>query len=590
MARLADARQITFLQVAAGRAETDDLDAGTDQSTQQGRLRARVAGELEAYAARAPVQRRDAAVSGEQGFERAPVAVEFQRQRAAVQRSAGQCAMFDEAPAVEHQHMGRVLFEFAEDVRGHEQRHAVGLQRAEECGKLVARRRVQARGGFVEHQHAWRVDDCLRDGDPLAESARQRAGAFLQPIGQAEPGRGVVYPPVETATYAVRGGRVMQAARDAEVVVQPEEIRQVTEALVAASRFVDDVDAVDDHAAGERPLESAQAAHQRRLARAVGTDQRRDAAGIDAEAEIVEGTHAGIVEGEFADVDHGPHCACSGAQRVATPRGPRLTSPDAAGTLAPMKPRPESPCAKATRCGLARALSKRGYCSRTAAAALIAAGRVSVDGRVERNPEAPTTAESRIAVDGVALATVRLTYLMLNKPRGLVTTTADEHARDTVYRCLRGADLPWLAPVGRLDKASEGLLLMTNDTGWAARITDSAGGVEKTYHVQIDTVPDAALIAALRAGVVLEDGARLGVASARVLRAGERHGWLEVALHEGRNRHLRRLLGALGVDVLRLVRVAIGGLLLGDLAKGAWRVLSADEVRRLGGTRQAPGS
>ncbi len=250
-----------------------------------------------------------------------------------------------------------------------------------------------------------------------------------------------------------------------------------------------------------------------------------------------------------------------------------------------MKFRPESPRARSTRSGLARALSKRGYCSRSAAAALIAAGRVSLDGRVERNPEAPSTADSRIEVDGVALAAAPLTYLVLNKPRGLVTTTADEHARDTVYRCLQDANLPWVAPVGRLDKASEGLLLMTNDTVWAARITDPGRGVEKTYHVQIDRVPDAALIAALRAGVSLADGTRLGVVGARILRTGERHGWLEIVLDEGRNRHLRRLLAALGVDVLRLVRVAIGELVLGDLAKGAWRLLDADEVRRLDGTR-----
>jgi len=238
------------------------------------------------------------------------------------------------------------------------------------------------------------------------------------------------------------------------------------------------------------------------------------------------------------------------------------------------------------RHGLARALSKRGYCSRSAAAALIASGRVRLDGRVERNPEAPATADSRIEVDGAPLAAVPLTYLMLNKPRGLVTTTADEHARDTVYRCLRDAGLPWLAPVGRLDKASEGLLLMTNDTAWAARITDPAGGVEKTYHVQVDRVPDATLIAALMAGVSLDDGTRLGVVNARILRAGERHGWLELVLDEGRNRHLRRLLAALGVDVLRLVRVAVGELPLGDLAKGAWRRLDADEVRLLAGTRE----
>ncbi len=234
------------------------------------------------------------------------------------------------------------------------------------------------------------------------------------------------------------------------------------------------------------------------------------------------------------------------------------------------------------RSGLARALSKRGHCSRRAAVGIIKAGRVSVDGNIEHNPEAPTTAASQIAVDGRSLAAMAAVYLMLNKPRGLVTTTADEHARDTVYRCLEGAALPWLAPVGRLDKASEGLLLMTNDTAWAARITAPEAGVRKIYHLQIDRVPDEALIKSVLAGVDLEDATRLSVLDAGVLRVGERRGWIEVTLDEGRNRHLRRLLAALRIEVIRLVRVAIGPLTLGDLAKGAWRPLSADEVAALG--------
>ncbi len=207
---------------------------------------------------------------------------------------------------------------------------------------------------------------------------------------------------------------------------------------------------------------------------------------------------------------------------------------------------------------------------------------MSLDGQIECNPEAPTTAASAISVDGEPLAAAARIYLLLNKPRGLVTTTADEHARDTVYRCLAEANLPWLAPVGRLDKASEGLLLMTNDTAWAARITAPDSGVQKTYHLQIDRVPDEALITAVRAGVKLDDGTQLGVAEVRVLRAGERRGWLEIVLDEGRNRHLRRLLAALGVEVLRLVRVAIGPLGLGDVAKGHWRHLTPDEVRAFG--------
>jgi 23S rRNA pseudouridine2605 synthase len=170
--------------------------------------------------------------------------------------------------------------------------------------------------------------------------------------------------------------------------------------------------------------------------------------------------------------------------------------------------------------------------------------------------------------------------LMLNKPRGLVTTTRDEQGRDTVYRCFDGASLPWLAPVGRLDKASEGLLLFTNDPVWAARITHPDTGPDKTYHVQIARVPDADLLAALVSGIT-EDGQHLAAKSARTLRAGEKNAWLELVLAEGRNRQIRRLLAALDVTVIRLVRVAMGPLVLGDLAKGQWRQLTAAEVASL---------
>src|SRR3990167_2291119 len=132
---------------------------------------------------------------------------------------------------------------------------------------------------------------------------------------------------------------------------------------------------------------------------------------------------------------------------------------------------------------------------------------------------------------------------MLNERGGLVTTTGEEQGRDTVYRCLEDAGLPWLAPVGRLDKASEGLLLFTNDPAWAARITDPAHGPDKTYHVQVDRVPDASLLEALRKGVEV-DGEHLSARDARLLRAGERNAWLEIVLEEGRNRQIRRLLEA----------------------------------------------
>ena len=215
------------------------------------------------------------------------------------------------------------------------------------------------------------------------------------------------------------------------------------------------------------------------------------------------------------------------------------------------------------------------------AADWVRAGRIAVNGQVVRDPEFPVLAgRDRLTLDGKPMAAAAKLYLMLNKPRGLVTSARDEHDRATVYRCLDGAGLPWLAPVGRLDRASEGLLLMCNDPEWAARITDPATGPDKTYHVQVDQVPDAALARLLEAGVV-EAGESLRAKSARMLRAGARHGWIEVALDEGRNRHIRRLLGAFNVAVLRLVRVAIGPLQLGTLPKGAWRELSAAEARTL---------
>ena len=235
----------------------------------------------------------------------------------------------------------------------------------------------------------------------------------------------------------------------------------------------------------------------------------------------------------------------------------------------------------APRHGLARVLSKHGVCSRTQAAQWILAGRVSVDGNVVRNPEYPVVrGQHRVEIDGQALDGAARLYVMLNKPRGLVTTAKDEHGRDTVYRCFDGAAMPWLAPVGRLDKASEGLLLFSNDPEWAARITDPMHGLDKTYHVQIDTIPTPALLPALHAGVD-EDGERLAAKRVALLRAGARNAWLEIVLDEGRNRQIRRLLAAHDVGVLRLLRVRVGELALGDLPKGAWRQLTEREVAAL---------
>ena len=242
--------------------------------------------------------------------------------------------------------------------------------------------------------------------------------------------------------------------------------------------------------------------------------------------------------------------------------------------------------------GLARTLSKLGYCSRSRAAELILAGRVSLNGRIRRDPETPVPGKNRIAVDRKLVDPQAKIYLMLNKPRGVVTTASDEKGRETVYALLSakspdGKDTslddlpPWLAPVGRLDKASEGLLLLTNDSEWGARIAAPEAHLDKTYHVQVDTVANEGHLQSLVRGVEAEDGEVLRATRASLLRAGEKHCWIEIVLDEGRNRQIRRMMKAMDVEVLRLVRVAIGPLRLGDVAKGQYRSLTADEKRML---------
>ena len=230
------------------------------------------------------------------------------------------------------------------------------------------------------------------------------------------------------------------------------------------------------------------------------------------------------------------------------------------------------------RFGVARILSKQGLASRTQASAWVLAGRVSVNGRVVHDPEFPVVQErDKVTVTGVVEKPVKQVYLMLNKPRGLVTTTNDEKGRDTVYRCFDDASLPWLAPVGRLDKASEGLLLFTNDTAWAAKITSPESALDKTYHVQINRLPTPDDLEKMRQGVDI-DGELHAMKSVTVLREGEKNAWLEIILDEGKNRQIRKILAVLNFDVLRLIRVQIGHLKLGELAKGQWRLLDKNEV------------
>lgn len=167
--------------------------------------------------------------------------------------------------------------------------------------------------------------------------------------------------------------------------------------------------------------------------------------------------------------------------------------------------------------------------------------------------------------------------LALNKPRGTLTTEHDPEGRPTVFSLLPGG-LPRLVAVGRLDRATRGLLLFTNDTALAGRLTDPERHVPKTYHVHVDRALPIRLLAA---GMVLEDGTRTRPCRARLLRSGGKTCWIELVLTEGLNRQVRRMIEALGGKVKDLVRVSVDGIHLGTLRPGQTRILSADEIRSL---------
>jgi 23S rRNA pseudouridine2605 synthase len=234
---------------------------------------------------------------------------------------------------------------------------------------------------------------------------------------------------------------------------------------------------------------------------------------------------------------------------------------------------------KAGSVSLERALSKLGFASRSEARALILAGRVTVNGRKAIDPARRVTPERIvIAIDGVApeRATEAIT-IVLHKPRGYLTTRSDPQSRKTVYDLL--ADVPErVIPVGRLDLATSGLLILTNDTPFANWLTDPDTAIPRVYLVTVEGRVEAATIAQLERGVVV-DGEPLAAASAAVRKASGRESHLTITLTEGRNREIRRLFDAVDHPVIRLRRVAFGGLKLGNLEPGTWRYVSDVELK-----------
>ena len=225
---------------------------------------------------------------------------------------------------------------------------------------------------------------------------------------------------------------------------------------------------------------------------------------------------------------------------------------------------------------LNRALSKLGIASRTEATRLVAEGRVAVDGRVVRDPDTPVVPErARIAVDGEPAIRAGWRLILLNKPRGVITTRRDPQGRPTVFDLVSGVE-GHLVAVGRLDLATAGLLLLTTDTRLADWLTDPKNRVPRVYTVTVRGELGDETAASLTKGLEV-DGERMAADEVAVRKRSRRETHLVVRLHEGRNREIRRLFEAVGHEVTSLRRVAFGGLALGTLQPGQWRVVDRSE-------------
>ena len=241
---------------------------------------------------------------------------------------------------------------------------------------------------------------------------------------------------------------------------------------------------------------------------------------------------------------------------------------------------------KAKAHGVARVISKRGYCSRSQAEKLVREGHVILRGKPTRDPEAPAYENDEILIDGTPVTVSEFVYFAMNKPRGLVTTASDEKGRKTVMDLFReefakmfpGKPMPHIAPVGRLDAASEGLLLFTNDTKWADDILTDASHL-KIYRVQVKGKPSATDLSQMEKGFnvpprVFGEKEEFMHAERAILHSeGERNCWLEITLSEGKNREIRRMLAHLGYEVMRLMRIQFDKYTLDDLKSGEIRAI-----------------
>jgi pseudouridine synthase len=227
---------------------------------------------------------------------------------------------------------------------------------------------------------------------------------------------------------------------------------------------------------------------------------------------------------------------------------------------------------------LDRVLSRFGLASRTVARQAILAGRLKVNGKVVRDPDLWVRPDqATLHLDGQRLKPARKTYLLFYKPKGVITSHGDPAGRKTVYEYL-GDIGKWVSPVGRLDKDTSGLLLLTNDTEFADHVTSPHSKVPKTYLVKASGILSEATVASLNAGVEMKRGDWASPISVRRVEDRGKYTRLEVVLAEGKNREVRRMIEAVGFKVLKLVRTCIGPLRLAGLEVGKWRQLTPSEV------------
>jgi 23S rRNA pseudouridine2605 synthase len=230
---------------------------------------------------------------------------------------------------------------------------------------------------------------------------------------------------------------------------------------------------------------------------------------------------------------------------------------------------------------LDRILSKAGIASRTDARNWIASGRVTVNGKVVRTPDVWVDVDhDRVSLDGKRVVEQEKIYLLLYKPKGYITTYRDPEGRPTVYDLIPDIG-QWVAPVGRLDQDTSGLLILTNDNDFADRITDPEHKVPKTYMVKTSSIVNDEAIEKLAKGVELSDGPTRPCVVKR-LRDSTSSSFLEITITEGRNRQVRRMIEAVGSRVRKLVRTSIGAVSIGELTIGSYRKLTPAELRGLG--------